>query len=127
MYRFLIACWTYLYRVHSLCRIDHDNSAFLRLSNIQQLVADIDRLSPSAALLLVTQVDGPVQFLWDVLQVSKAAVDLPLGVAPTGVVSTVARLMENKKCLLSGSLLAIHCNRKCLNYRINSVATVSML
>lgn len=102
----------YLDWVNSLFSINDHDPVFSWLSNVQELVLDIDGWSPVTVLPLVTQVNWSIQFLRDVLQVSKAAVDLPLGVTSTRVVGAVSCLMEDEKCLLPRTLFAIHCKQK---------------
>lgn len=85
------------------------------LSDVQELVLHVDRLTPKTILLLVTEVDRPVQFLRHVLQVSEAAVHLALGVAAPGVVGIIALLMKDKECLLPAGVLPINCKKKLIS------------
>lgn len=102
----------YLDWVHSLYRINDHDPVFGWLSNVQELVLDVDRWSPVTVLSLVTQMNRSIQFLRDVLQMSEAAVDLPLGVTSTRVVGAISCLMEDEKRLLPRTLFAIHCKQK---------------
>lgn len=102
----------YLHWVHSLYRINDHDPVFGWLSNVQELVLDVDRWSPVTVLSLVTQVDWSIQFLRNVLQMSEAAVNLPLGVTSTWVVGAISCLMEDEKRLLPRTLFAIHCKQR---------------
>lgn len=107
----------YLDWVHSLYRINDHDLVFGWLSNVQELVLDVDRWSPVTVLSLVTQMNRSIQFLRDVLQMSKAAVDLPLGVTSTWVVGAISCLMEDEKRLLPRTLFAIHCKQKSHSFK----------